>query len=121
MLKRVHPLGVIAVLAVAFGGASIGRPVSAQSARPAVGLPPIIDRELIFGDPEIAGAQISPDGQFISFLRPFKGTRNVWVKRTNEPFENAKAITAETKRPISQYFWSHDGTFILYVMDAGGD
>ena len=26
-------------------------------------LPPIIDRELFFGDPEISGAQISPDGK----------------------------------------------------------
>src|SRR2546425_13179100 len=42
------------------------------------GLPPIIDRELFFGDPEISGAQISPDGRFIAFIKPFKGTRNVW-------------------------------------------
>ena len=25
--------------------------------------PPLIDRELFFGDPEISGAQISPDGK----------------------------------------------------------
>ena len=28
-------------------------------------VPPIIDRELFFGDPEIAGAQLSPDGQYL--------------------------------------------------------
>jgi hypothetical protein len=28
-------------------------------------LPPLIDRELFFGDPEITGAQLSPDGKFI--------------------------------------------------------
>lgn len=27
------------------------------------GLPPLIDREVLFGNPEIAGAQISPDGK----------------------------------------------------------
>ncbi|MBI4540912.1 MAG: hypothetical protein HY704_15520 [Gemmatimonadetes bacterium] len=27
-------------------------------------LPPLIDREILFGDPEIAGGQISPDGRF---------------------------------------------------------
>ena len=32
--------------------------------------PPLIDRELFFGDPEIAGAQISPDGKYIAFLKP---------------------------------------------------
>ena len=34
------------------------------------GPPPLIDRELFFGDPEIAGAQISPDGKFIAFVKP---------------------------------------------------
>jgi hypothetical protein len=42
--------------------------------------PPIIDRKLFFGEIEIAGAQISPDGQYLSFLKPYKGTRNIWVK-----------------------------------------
>src|SRR5688572_1372785 len=57
--------------------------------------PPLIDRELFFGDPEIAGAQISPDGAFIAFIKPFKGIRNVWVKKTGEPFANAKPVTAD--------------------------
>ena len=89
-------------------------PVWAQS-------PPLIDRELFFGDPEIAGAQISPDGAFIAFIKPFKGTRNVWVKKTGEPFANAKPITADTKRPIPGYFWSRDGKYILFVQDKAGD
>src|SRR5678816_136374 len=83
--------------------------------------PPLIDRELFFGDPEIAGAQISPDGAFIAFIKPFKGTRNVWVKRTGDPFTSAKPITADTKRPIPSYFWSRDGKYILFVQDKGGD
>ena len=85
------------------------------------GLPPIIDRELFFGDPEIAGAQISPDGKFIAFVKPFKGTRNVWVKRTGDPFSAAKPVTADTTRPIPAYFWSRDGKYILFVQDKAGD
>src|SRR5438876_8046132 len=95
------------------------------ASRPAVaqqnGLPPIIDRELFFGDPEISGAQISPDGKFIAFIKPFKGTRNVWVKRTEESFDKAKPITADTTRPIPAYFWSRDGKYILFVQDKAGD
>jgi dipeptidyl aminopeptidase/acylaminoacyl peptidase len=83
--------------------------------------PPLIDRELFFGDPEISGAQISPDGKFIAFVKPFKGTRNVWVKRTEEPFSAAKPITADKTRPISQYFWSRDGKYILFAQDKAGD
>ena len=83
--------------------------------------PPLIDRELFFGDPEIAGAQISPDGAFIAFIKPFKGVRNVWVKKTAEPFDKAKPVTADTKRPIPGYFWSRDGKYILFVQDKAGD
>jgi dipeptidyl aminopeptidase/acylaminoacyl peptidase len=85
------------------------------------GLPPIIDRELFFGDPEISGAQISPDGRFIAFVKPFKGTRNIWVKRTGDAFDAAKPITADTTRPIPAYFWSRDGKYILFVQDKAGD
>ncbi|MEK6337063.1 MAG: alpha/beta fold hydrolase [Acidobacteriota bacterium] len=85
------------------------------------GLPPIIDRELFFGDPEISGAQISPDGKFIAFVKPFKGVRNIWVKRTEAPFDSAKPITADTTRPIPAYFWSEDGKYILFVQDKAGD
>ncbi|MDQ6652405.1 MAG: S9 family peptidase [Acidobacteriota bacterium] len=85
------------------------------------GQPPLIDRELFFGDPEISGAQISPDGKYIAFVKPFKGTRNVWVKQTEEPFDAAKPITADKSRPVTQYFWSRDGKYILFAQDKAGD
>ncbi len=99
--------------------------LAALFALPAVardaGLPPLIDRELFFGDPEISGAQISPDGRFIAFVKPYKGTRNVWVKTSAEPFTAAKPVTADTKRPIPAFFWSRDSRYILFVQDKAGD
>src|SRR5450631_1615329 len=77
-------------------------------------LPPIIDRELFFGDPEITGAQLSPDGKYISFIKAYKGTRNIWVKRADAAFANAKPITEDTLRPIRNYFWSKDSKYVLY-------
>ena len=83
-------------------------------------LPPLIDRELFFGDPKIAGAQISPNGEYISFLKPYKGVRNIYVKKRGEPFEEAKPVTADD-RPVSSYFWSQDSKYLLYVQDKGGN
>ena len=83
--------------------------------------PALIDRELIFGNPEYAGAQISPDGKYISFVKPFKGTMNVWVKGVDEAFKAARPMTADLTRPVRNYFWSRDGKYILYVQDKGGD
>ncbi|HEY6046785.1 MAG TPA: alpha/beta fold hydrolase [Pyrinomonadaceae bacterium] len=105
------------VALIVCAGTFIHSNVSAQPR----GLPPLIDRELFFGDPEISGARISPDGKFIAFIKPLKGTRNVWVKRTEEPFDKARPVTAETARPIPNYFWSRDGKYILFVQDKGGD
>ena len=84
-------------------------------------LPPLIDRELFFGPPVIAGGQLSPDGKYMSFLKTYKGTMNVWVKDASAPFASAHPLTADTLRPIRSYFWSRDGKYILYVQDKGGD
>ncbi len=84
-------------------------------------LPPVIDREIFFGDPEIAGAQLSPNGKYITFLKPFNGVRNIWVKERNQKFDDARPLTADTKRPIGNYFWSHDSKYVLYVQDQGGN
>jgi dipeptidyl aminopeptidase/acylaminoacyl peptidase len=83
--------------------------------------PALIDREIFFGNPEYAGAQISPDGKYISFIKPYKDTMNVWVKGIDEPFSAARPMTADTARPVRQYFWSRDAKYILFVQDKGGD
>jgi dipeptidyl aminopeptidase/acylaminoacyl peptidase len=106
---------VFAVLCIGLANAATPRSAFGQTQ------PPIIDRELFFGDPEISGAQISPDGKFIAFVKPFKGTRNIWVKRTEESFDAAKPITNDKSRPVTQYFWSRDGKYILFVQDKAGD
>ena len=85
------------------------------------GLPPLIDRELLFGDPEISSSGISPDGQYLAFLKPWKSTRNIWVKKTSEPFTSARLLTTETKRPIPGFLWTRDSKAIVFVKDTGGD
>jgi dipeptidyl aminopeptidase/acylaminoacyl peptidase len=93
-----------------------------KDAKPAAsGLPPLIDRELLFGNPEISGAQLSPNGKYLSFQKPWKDTRNIYVKGVDEPFSAARLLTAETKRPIPGYFWTHDSKYILYIKDNDGD
>jgi dipeptidyl aminopeptidase/acylaminoacyl peptidase len=116
-LKRA--LRPLFLLALVLGSAV---PSAAQSGtKPPAGLPPVIDRELFFGNPEITGAQISPDGRFIAFVKPWKDTRNIWVKKAEEPYSAAKLVTADPKRPIPGYFWSRDSRYILFVQDRDGD
>ena len=103
------------LLTLALGGLA-WQPATAQTKPPM-----LLDRELLFGDPEVSGAQLSPDGRFMSFIKPYKGTRNIWVKGVAEPFAAAKPLTADLVRPVRSYFWSRDGKYVLYVQDKGGD
>ena len=63
---------------------------------------------------------MSPDGKFISFMKPYQGIMNVWVKEFAEPFEEARPLT-NSQRPLYGYTWTEDGKYILYVKDSGGD
>src|SRR5580658_9984919 len=110
-----------ALLCLALAASSLAAQTTKDRNASSGGLPPIIDREIIFGNPEIAGAQLSPDGKFLAFQKPWKDTRNIYVKGVNEPFDAARLLTTETKRPIAGYFWTRDGKYILYVKDNAGD
>ena len=133
-VRHAVPALAFALLAAGAGAAPqaespAGAPRSVRSAavaarpaaRPRTGLPPLLDRELFFGNPEIAAAQLSPDGKYIAFLKPWKDTRNIYVKKTREPFEKARLLTTEAKRPIPAFFWTRDSRLVLYVRDNDGD
>jgi dipeptidyl aminopeptidase/acylaminoacyl peptidase len=83
-------------------------------------LPPLLDRELFFGDPDYSGAQLSPDGKYISFLKQYNDVRNVYVKKREEAFDKARPVTADA-RPVLGYFWSRDSKYVLYVQDKLGN
>lgn len=113
-------VAALTLVACATTGSATTDP-AATAAAPAANTPaPIVDRELYFGNPEIAGAQLSPDGAFITFMKPYKDIMNVWVKTRAEPFSAARPLTADA-RPVPGYFWSRDGKYVLYVQDKGGD
>ncbi len=96
-------------------------PAAGAQVKKAAGLPPLIDRDLIFGNPEIAAAELSPNGQYLAFLKPWKDTRNIYVKAVGEPFSAARLLTTESKRPVAGYLWTRDSKYIVYAKDNDGD
>lgn len=80
----------------------------------------LIPREILFGNPEKAGAKISPNGKYLSFLAPVKGVMNVWVAPV-EDIKVAEPVTKDTVRGIRSYFWGYTSNHILYTQDTGGD
>lgn len=117
VLIKPYLMKKISILVIVMIMTTISASLLAQDSK----LPPLLDRELFFDNPEISGGQLSPDGKFISFVKPYNGVMNIWVKTLEEPFASARPLTADKQRPVRSYFWSRDGKYILYVQDKGGD
>ena len=83
------------------------------------GMPAVIPVENFFDNPEIAGAQISPDGEWLSYLKAYEDKLNVFVRNLDSGEEIQ--MTADTVRPVTGYFWAIDAEKILYVQDKGGN
>jgi len=83
-------------------------------------LKPIIPRRVLFGNPDKAFAQLSPDGTKIGYLAPVGGVLNVWVGTANDPTD-AKPVTKDTYRGIRFYAWAFTNEHVLYVQDKAGD
>ncbi|MEJ2503802.1 MAG: prolyl oligopeptidase family serine peptidase, partial [Gemmatimonadota bacterium] len=106
----------VLLLAVA---ACQGADQTADQASAASEPPPVIPLTHFFDNPEIAGAQISPDGAYLSYLKPYAGKLNVYVRPVGS--DDEQLMTRDTIRPVTGYFWSVDASKILYVQDQGGN
>ena len=82
--------------------------------------PELIPREVFFGNPDRAAVRLSPDGKHLSFTAPVDGVLNLWVAPVDRP-QDARAITADKGRGITQYFWAYDNRHVLYLQDTGGN
>ena len=83
-------------------------------------LPPLIERALLFGNPERSVPRISADGTRISYAAPDdKDVLQVFVRTLGK--DDARAITADKKRGIRTYEWAADDRTVLYLQDNDGD
>lgn len=71
-----------------------------------------------FKNPLKTAFQISPDGNYLSFMGPYQNRLNVYVQKrgTNEVIR----VTGETARDITDYFWKGNNR-IIYRKDFKGD
>src|SRR5262245_6032816 len=83
-------------------------------------LPPLIQRDVLFGNPENANPQLSPDGKYLAYLAPDKkNVLQVWVRTVGK--NDDRAVTQDEKRGIRQYNWAFDTKHLLYLQDADGN
>ncbi len=83
--------------------------------------PPLIPRTTLFGNPQRANPQLSPEGQYLAYLAPDdRDVLQVWVGRAERPQE-ARPLTRDPKRGIRSYRWTFQPGQLLYAQDADGD
>ena len=99
---------------------------AAGSTEPATGAqappvpPPLLPRELLFGNPERIAGQVSPDGQWLGYIAPRDGVLNVYVAPSDAP-DAAKPVTNDRLRGIRFFNFAYTGNHVLYGQDVGGD
>ncbi len=81
--------------------------------------PGLIPRELLFGSPEKAAPQLSPDGSLVAYLAPDQGVLNVWI--LDRKTKKERVLTRDRDRGIRHYTWAPDGREIFFLQDRGGN
>ncbi|SHN48276.1 S9 family peptidase [Erythrobacter sanguineus] len=116
----------VAAAALALPGLTTAKPATAQTTTNGAAMTtqaeaaPLIPRDALFGNPTRAAGQISPNGEWLSWLAPRDGVLNIWIAPAGNP-DAARAMTSATDRPIRQHFWSPDSRAVMYIQDKGGD
>ncbi|MBR7028135.1 MAG: S9 family peptidase [Bacteroidaceae bacterium] len=64
--------------------------------------------------------QLSPDGQHIAYLAPWRDRMNIFVRDTDKNNETSIQLTHETERSVGGFMWKGNDS-ILFVKDVGGD
>jgi len=93
---------------------------TATASQPKTELPPLIPREILFGNPERANPQLSPDGKYLAYIAPDdKNVLQVWLRTMGQ--QDDRQLTDDKKRGIRIYFWTYDGEQLIYLQDSDGD
>ena len=79
---------------------------------------PLIPMEDFMRNPEKSSFQISPNGNYVAFMKPWKTRMNVFVMDMNTNKENR--LTSSEARGIYGFTWLTDNR-IGYVKDDGGN
>jgi len=81
--------------------------------------PDLIPRDILFGNPQKARPNISPDGAHLAYLAPLDGVLNIWVRTIGR--DDDRVVTHDKKRGIRSFGWAWDSRHLLYIQDKDGD
>ncbi|EGK89213.1 S9 family peptidase [Microcoleus vaginatus PCC 9802] len=88
--------------------------------QPKTELPPLIEREILFGNPEKTSPRLSPDGKYLAYIAPDEhNVLQVQLRTVGQADD--RQLTADKKRGIRIFFWTYSDEELIYLQDAEGD
>ena len=114
-MLKLHPFFLMSILAFGLFSCSSTEPNQIKNEIVKAKKIPLED---FFKNPEKSSYQISPNGNYYSYMAPYKNRMNIFVQKIGDT--SALQLTHETDRDISGYFWPNDEQ-IMFLKDAGGD
>ncbi|MEG4814562.1 S9 family peptidase [Microcoleus sp. K5-D4] len=83
-------------------------------------VPPLIQREILFGNPEKTSPKLSPDGKYLAYIAPDEqNVLQVQLRTVGQADD--RQLTADKKRGIRIFFWTYSGEELIYQQDIDGD
>ena len=118
-LGRASVVGLLALVVAGCGGSSAGMAVAPDS---------LYALETLLAPATNVAPEISPDGRWISFLRPVAGAMNLFVASVDS-IAAARPLTSRVGRGLQPfdvsgnvlYRWTRDSKRILFPEDHNGD
>ncbi|MCB0484205.1 MAG: S9 family peptidase, partial [Flavobacteriales bacterium] len=100
----------------------VGLSMAACSDEPSMEQTTEIPREYdlrdFFRNPQKSQYNISPNGEYFSYMAPWEGRMNIFIQKPGDT--SGTRITSVTDRDIAGYGWANDNR-ILYLKDEGGN
>ena len=71
----------------------------------------LIPMESFFKNPDKTGFQLSPDGNSLALMKPWKNRMNVFIQKIGKPGE--KRVTRSTARDVADFFWANNNRIVF--------
>lgn len=100
---------LIGVAAIGYGGYLLFSSMDSPAARPAA----TVTAQRLTGDGKARGAEISPDGKFLAYIRAEGGQRSIWLKQIKTQ-SNIPIVQAGELDRFDRLAFSPDGEFLYF-------
>ena len=110
-MKKLAMLLLLSVFVIACKNSKDDKPVAMKPA-------PKIPVEDFFKNSEKRTFRLSPNGEYVAYMAPYKNRMNIHVRKFDS--DSATRVTSVEDRDLSGYFWANNDR-LVYVRDKGGN